>query len=50
MVEQPIALKVLLRQKHLQGHSTFKKEYDKLAREIDKDLVGSWPSKAQFYR
>jgi hypothetical protein len=50
VVEQPIVLKVLLRKRHLQGHSAFKKEYDKLAKEIDKDLVGTWPSKAQFYR
>lgn len=50
MVDKPIALKVLLRQRHLQGHRTFCKEYDKLAKRLDPDLVGTWPSKAQFYR
>ncbi len=50
MVSKPVVLKVLLRQRHLQGHSAFNKEYDKLAKKIDPDLVGSGPSKAQFYR
>lgn len=50
MVENPVVLKVLLRQRHLQGHTAFCKEYDKVAKQIDRDLVGSWPSKAQFYR
>lgn len=50
MVDKPIALKVLLRQKHLQGHRAFCKEYDKLAEQIEPELVGSWPSRAQFYR
>lgn len=50
MADKPIVLKVLLRQRHLQGHRTFCREYDKLAKQIDAELVGSWPSKAQFYR
>ncbi|WP_298178737.1 DUF5919 domain-containing protein [Saccharomonospora sp.] len=50
MGDKPIVLKVLLRQRHLQGHRAFCKEYDKLAKQIDPELVGSWPSKAQFYR
>ncbi|PXY33855.1 DUF5919 domain-containing protein [Prauserella flavalba] len=50
MADKPIVLKVLLRQRHLQGHRAFCKEYDKLAKQIEPDLVGSWPSKAQFYR
>lgn len=48
--EAGIALKVLLRQRHLQGLTAFIKEYNKLARDLDRDLVGSGPSKAQFYR
>jgi hypothetical protein len=48
--EKPNVLKVLLRKKHLQGHRSFCREYDKLAKESDPDLVGSYPSKAQFYR
>jgi hypothetical protein len=47
---KPIALKVLLQQRHLQGHRAFCREYDKIAADIDKSLVGSGPSKAQFYR
>jgi hypothetical protein len=50
MADKPIVLKVLLRQRHLQGHHAFCKEYDKLAKQLEPDLVGSWPSKAQFYR
>jgi len=44
------ALKVLLRQRHLQEHRAFCREYDRLARAIDRELVGSHPSKATFYR
>lgn len=44
------ALKVLLRQRHLQEHRAFCREYDRLARSIDRQLVGSYPSKATFYR
>ncbi|QNE19695.1 hypothetical protein F1D05_19425 [Kribbella qitaiheensis] len=44
------ALKVLLRQRHLQEHRAFCREYDKIARTIDRELVGSHPSKATFYR
>jgi hypothetical protein len=45
-----IVLKVLLQQRHLQGHRAFCREYDKIAAEIDKTLERSWPSRAQFYR
>jgi uncharacterized protein DUF5919 len=47
---KPIALKILLQQRHLQGHRAFCREYDKIAAELDRALAGSWPSKAQFYR
>jgi hypothetical protein len=50
VAEKPIVLKVLLRQRHLQGHTAFCKEYDRVAKRIDQELTGSWPSKAQFYR
>lgn len=50
MTSTDILLKVLLRQRHLQGHRTFCKEYDKVAAKIDPDLKGSYPSRAQFYR
>jgi hypothetical protein len=48
--DQPTLLKLLLQQRHLQGHRSFCREYDRVARSVDKNLVGSWPSKAQFYR
>jgi hypothetical protein len=47
---KPIVLKMLLQQRHLQTHSAFRREYDKVAAEIDPRLKGGWPSKAQFYR
>lgn len=51
MASKPVVLlKVLLRQRHLQGHPAFNREYDKVAATIDKDLVGTGPGKAQFYR
>ncbi|MQA16515.1 MAG: hypothetical protein GEV09_20960 [Pseudonocardiaceae bacterium] len=47
---EPTLLRVLLRQRHWQKHSTFAKEWDKAAKGIDPALVGSWPRHAQFYR
>jgi hypothetical protein len=46
----PIRLKVVLRHKHIQTHSAFCREYDRVARKIDPELVGTWPSRAQFHR
>jgi hypothetical protein len=46
----PVVLKVLLQHRHLQTHSTFRREYDRVAAAIDPTLRGSGPSKAQFYR
>jgi hypothetical protein len=50
MSEQPVMLKVLLREKHWQNYSTFCAEYDKAARRIDPDLAGHYPSRAQLHR
>src|ERR1700721_301367 len=50
MSEQPVMLKILLREKHWQNYSTFCAEYDKAARRIDPDLTGRYPSRAQFHR
>jgi hypothetical protein len=50
MSEQPVMLKVLLRDKHWQNYSTFCAEYDKAARRIDPDLAGHYPSRAQLHR
>lgn len=47
---KPIALKVLLQRRHLQTHSAFCREYDKVAAAADPALRGGWPSRAQFYR
>lgn len=43
-------LKQLLQRRHLQGHRAFCREYDRVARSVDRSLVGNWPGKAQFYR
>ena len=45
-----LLLKVLLKQRHLQVYSAFSREYDKVAGKLDRALIGSGPSKAQFYR
>ena len=50
MTEQPVMLKVLLREKHWQNYSTFCTEYDKAARRVDDDLAGRYPSRAQHHR
>lgn len=47
---EPTLLKALLRTRHWQKHSTFAREWDKIARAVDPQLVGSWPRHAQFYR
>ena len=49
MSEQPVMLKVLLRERHWQNYSTFTAEYDKAARRIDPDLAGRYPSRAQLH-
>lgn len=50
MNTRPIALKALLQQRHMQTHSAFCREYDKVAADVDPKLKGGWPSRAQFYR
>ncbi|PPK70257.1 DUF5919 domain-containing protein [Actinokineospora auranticolor] len=50
MSETTILLKVLLKQRHLQGHRAFCREYDRAAKKVDPSLIGGYPSKAQFYR
>jgi hypothetical protein len=49
MTDEPVALKTLLRQRHWK-YATFCVEYDKVARELDPGLTGTWPSLAQFQR
>lgn len=50
MPTEATLLRVLLRQRHMQGYRTFCKEYDRVAKQFDTDLIGRYPSKAQFYR
>ena len=50
MTTESVRLKVVLRQQHLQTHGSFCREYDKVARTIDPELEGTWPSRAQFHR
>lgn len=50
MNTKPVVLKALLQQRHMQTHSGFCREYDKIAADVDPTLKGGWPSRAQFYR
>jgi hypothetical protein len=50
MREQPVMLKVLLREKHWQNYATFCAVYDKAAQRVDPELAGSYPSRAQLHR
>jgi hypothetical protein len=50
MPQAPILLKVLLRHNHWQPYTTFCAQYDKAARQIDSDLAGTFPSRAQLHR
>jgi hypothetical protein len=50
MPQAPILLKVLLRQNHWQQYAAFCAQYDKAAKQIDADLTGTFPSRAQLHR
>ncbi len=50
MTDEPNRLKVLLQARHLQTHSAFCREYDRVAPGVDPRLAGRHPSKAQFHR
>ena len=50
MTAAPLRLKAVLRQQHLQTHTGFCREYDRVAQTIDPELVGTYPSRAQFHR
>lgn len=43
-------LKALLRERHLQEHQAFCREYDRVARRVDPGLQHGYPSKTTFYR
>lgn len=50
MVEKGSRLRTALRERHLQTHTAFCREYDKTAAILDPELVGSAPRRAQFHR
>ena len=50
MATDGTVLKALLRERHLQEHQAFCREYDRVARRVDPGLQHSYPSKATFYR
>lgn len=43
-------LKVLLVKRHLKSRAAFAAEYEKVARQLDKNLIGTAPSREQFTR
>src|SRR6266581_3167393 len=50
MSTQPTVLAALLQAKGLHRYGSFRAAYDKAARAIDRELGGTAPSRAQFYR
>ena len=50
MPEAPILLKMLLHQNHWQKYAVFCTQYDRAAQQLDRDLVHSYPSRAQLHR
>jgi hypothetical protein len=50
MTTEGTVLKALLRERHLQEHQAFCREYDRVARRVDPGMQCSYPSKATFYR
>jgi hypothetical protein len=50
VTSQPLLLQVLLRQRGMHRYGIFRAEYDKAARKLDRDLVGTAPSRAQLHR
>lgn len=50
MSAQPILLQILLRQRQWHRYGLFLAAYDDAAREIDRGLVGTAPSRAQLHR
>jgi hypothetical protein len=50
MNARPTLLKVLLIEQHWQKYETFCAEYEKVAKQTARELSGTAPSKAQYYR
>jgi hypothetical protein len=49
MTEEAIALKALIRQRHM-SYEAFCREWDRAARTMDDALTGHYPGRAQYYR
>lgn len=47
---EPTMLKALLRERHLQNYGMFKRTYQRTARTLDENLVGTFPSEPTFRR
>ncbi|MDN3352923.1 DUF5919 domain-containing protein [Actinomadura sp. DC4] len=50
MSAQPILLQILLRQRQWHRYGLFRAAYDDAARQVDRGLVGTAPSRAQLHR
>lgn len=50
MATEGTVLKALLRERHLQEHQAFCREYDRVAQRVDPGMQGGYPSKTTFYR
>ncbi len=50
MGAQQTRMRVLVQQKRWQNYTTFCRQYDKAARAVDPQLMGTWPSRAQLHR
>lgn len=50
MSRGPTLLKFLLTERHWQKYETFCGEYERVARDLDRHLQGTFPSAAQYYR
>ncbi|GLY87949.1 DUF5919 domain-containing protein [Actinoallomurus iriomotensis] len=50
MSGRPILLQILLRQRQWHRYGLFRAAYDDAARRVDRDLVGTAPSRAQLHR
>lgn len=49
MTGQEIALKVLIRQRHM-SYEAFCREWDRTAKNVDERIMGGYPGRAQYYR
>jgi hypothetical protein len=50
VLRQPILLQILLRQRQWHRYGIFRAAYDDAAKQVDRDLIGTAPSRAQLHR